>query len=68
MAEFVEFLDGVLKKNNVECGHPRTAARMLDKVSQSIWWPVSQYGGLSVNMVACQSIWWPVSQYGGLSL
>ena len=32
IAEFTKFLDELCVKNNVECGHPRTAARMLDKV------------------------------------
>ncbi len=31
-AEFVQFLDDLLKKHEVECSPPRTAARMLDKV------------------------------------
>ena len=30
--EFRKFLDDLCIKNNVECGPPRTAARMLDKV------------------------------------
>ena len=29
---FRDFLDDLCVKNNVECGHPRTAARLLDKV------------------------------------
>ena len=33
--EFTKFLDELLVKNNVECSPPRTAARMLDKVSPS---------------------------------
>ena len=31
-AEFTKFLDEICVKNNVECSHPRTAARLLDKV------------------------------------
>lgn len=32
ISEFVQFLDELLVKNNVECSPPRTAPRMLDKV------------------------------------
>ena len=31
-AEFHKFLDDLCVKHNVECGHPRTSARLLDKV------------------------------------
>ena len=32
LAEFTKFLDDLCRKHNVECGHPRTSARLLDKV------------------------------------
>ena len=35
VAEFVKFLEQLLAKHNVECAPPRTAPRMLDKVSQN---------------------------------
>ena len=30
--EFCKFLDSLCVKHDVECSHPRTVARMLDKV------------------------------------
>lgn len=30
--KFRNFLDGLCIKHNVDCGHPRTATRLLDKV------------------------------------
>ena len=30
--EFTKFLDDLCRKHNVECGHPRTSARLLDKL------------------------------------
>ncbi len=38
--EFTKFLDDLLVKNGVECSPPRTAARMLDKVSVHSWLPI----------------------------
>lgn len=45
---FRDFLDNLCVKNNVECGHPRTAARLLDKVGGC--WCVNFMGGILVAL------------------
>ena len=44
---FRDFLDDLCVRNNVECGHPRTAARLLDKVGGS--WRISFMSGVATS-------------------
>lgn len=40
---FRKFLDDLCVKNNVECGHPRTSARLLDKVIPDVIYRGDRY-------------------------
>ena len=45
---FRKFLDHLCVKNEVECGNPRTAARLLDKVSPVPSYMVTMHSNKSI--------------------